>query len=323
MRSLIIALIITILIFTYGYAGEYIIQKDDTLWDISDLHLQDPFLWPKLWSVNPHIEDPDLIFPGEKIIIPSREELMKMTRPKKLPPVFRYRPRVEKVRPVVVVKRKESKNYLVSEELFRWSGWISPVFSPVGEITYSPGDHTIVAAGDTVYIKVYDDKISDQDLFFTVRKVKVVKHPVTGKRLGYHLRITGIIEITGKEEGRLKGVIKASYEDIIIGEKILPFSVMEPPLVPENPRTPDMSGYIVESHTNTYLNEEGGIVFLDRGKKDGLMVGDIFSVYSDESVKRSIGKIQIVALQDTTSSAVVVDQTDPITIGKVWGKYRE
>ncbi|MEW6602834.1 MAG: LysM peptidoglycan-binding domain-containing protein, partial [Nitrospirota bacterium] len=57
---------------------EYIVEKNDTLWDISSRKLDDTFLWPKLWNVNPHIGNPDLIYPGTKILIPSREELMKM-----------------------------------------------------------------------------------------------------------------------------------------------------------------------------------------------------------------------------------------------------
>ena len=53
---------------------EQIIKKGETLWDISDDKLEDTFLWPKLWNVNPDIDNPDFIYPGLKIIIPSREE---------------------------------------------------------------------------------------------------------------------------------------------------------------------------------------------------------------------------------------------------------
>ena len=62
---------------------EYVIQKGDTLWGISDVELEDNFLWPKLWNVNPQIEHPDRIYPGTSITIPSREELMRMAVPPK------------------------------------------------------------------------------------------------------------------------------------------------------------------------------------------------------------------------------------------------
>jgi len=49
---------------------EYIIKKGDTLWDISEKYLKNPFLWPNIWRKNPQIKNPDLIYPGHKIIIP-------------------------------------------------------------------------------------------------------------------------------------------------------------------------------------------------------------------------------------------------------------
>ncbi|MDA8215448.1 MAG: LysM peptidoglycan-binding domain-containing protein, partial [Nitrospiraceae bacterium] len=52
-------------------AGEYTIKQGDTLWDISEERMKDPFLWKKLWKANPHIKNPDLIFPGQKLNIPG------------------------------------------------------------------------------------------------------------------------------------------------------------------------------------------------------------------------------------------------------------
>ncbi len=49
----------------------YIIKKGDTLWDISNTFLKDPFLWPFIWKANPSITNPDLIFAGNKLGIPS------------------------------------------------------------------------------------------------------------------------------------------------------------------------------------------------------------------------------------------------------------
>ena len=92
--------------------GEYIVEKKDTLWDISNANLQDPFLWPKLWSVNPHIENPDLIYPGTKIIIPSKEELMRM--PMKKMPVF-LKPKTGKP------KARSEERRVGKEGRARWS----------------------------------------------------------------------------------------------------------------------------------------------------------------------------------------------------------
>ena len=49
----------------------YIIKQGDTLWDIANTFLKDPFLWPFIWKANPSITNPDLIFAGNKLVIPS------------------------------------------------------------------------------------------------------------------------------------------------------------------------------------------------------------------------------------------------------------
>lgn len=50
----------------------YVVKKGDTLWDLSFEFLGDPFRWPELWHGNPAISNPDRIYPGDRLSIPSR-----------------------------------------------------------------------------------------------------------------------------------------------------------------------------------------------------------------------------------------------------------
>jgi hypothetical protein len=43
----------------------YTVKEGDTLWDISGLYLAEPWLWPQLWKLNPQVDNPHLIFPGD------------------------------------------------------------------------------------------------------------------------------------------------------------------------------------------------------------------------------------------------------------------
>lgn len=43
------------------------VKKGDTLWDVCDSYFQNPWLWPKIWSQNPQIQNPHWIYPGDEL----------------------------------------------------------------------------------------------------------------------------------------------------------------------------------------------------------------------------------------------------------------
>jgi len=310
---------------------EYIIQKGDTLWNISDTELEDTFLWPKLWSVNPDIEHPDLIYPGSKIRIPSREELMRMPPiPKKRVPLTRkYRKKRAPKKDTLPLKRE----YIINKNLFITSGWIDDSYPSVGSISYSPGDRRILDKDDIAYLEFpkpkelppetvalsvqAESKINKQ--FYVIRDMKIVKHPITGDLLGHQIKIAGILKVIGFDSNMPKAVITDSFEDINVGDGLLPYEDLEPPFVPDIARTPDISGHIVETHNDSFLSEEGSIVFLDKGQNDGIEQGDVYAIFSDPPSERPIGRLQIVLLKPTTSNAVILESDHEIVTGSKWG----
>ena len=52
-----------------GAPDEYIVQEGDTLWDIAATFLRDPWYWPEVWYVNPQVENPHLIYPGDTLAL--------------------------------------------------------------------------------------------------------------------------------------------------------------------------------------------------------------------------------------------------------------
>ncbi|MBI4208627.1 MAG: LysM peptidoglycan-binding domain-containing protein [Deltaproteobacteria bacterium] len=51
----------------------YRVEKGDTLWGISGRFYGDPYRWLDLWHNNPHMANPDLIYPGDCLVIRGAE----------------------------------------------------------------------------------------------------------------------------------------------------------------------------------------------------------------------------------------------------------
>ncbi|MDC3250018.1 LysM peptidoglycan-binding domain-containing protein [bacterium] len=66
-------LVAGLLIASFGSVGAYVVRDGDTLWDLGEYHLQNPFAWTQIWEKNPQVENPDLIYPGQEITIDGVE----------------------------------------------------------------------------------------------------------------------------------------------------------------------------------------------------------------------------------------------------------
>ncbi len=313
----------------------YVVQKGDTLWDITHNILKEPFLWPKVWNANPEIKNPDLIYPGQKIKIPIsvlKEELAQKReemeiRPEEIkkvePPVgIEERKKTEEDKreiaktetPVIETMFPEKKEYLADLFLVLASGYISKTIPDDGTIIGSPSGREIFGKGDHVYIKTLSNNKGDR--FYIINPVSKVKHPDTKDYLGYLIEIKGIIEITGKESGYTKAVITESFSEIYINDKLQTFYLIEPVLKPENPLYPKINGCVVATrHLNTTSGFIYDVIYIDKGSKDGITTGSIINALSRSHPRIQIGQVQVINVREETSTAIVIKSLKEIVRG--------
>lgn len=282
---------------------DYTVKKGDTLWDISSKEMTDPFLWPKVWKENSAIKNPDLIYPGQRIKIPlsvlPKEITPRPAAQEAIPVPAEPQPEKKAAAPLVVKKPAE-KRYLVDKNLYVSSGYIVPAFSAKGQVIIGPSERITYGKDDYLYLKTAGP-VKTGDRFYVTRPPRLIEHPVSRENVGYLVEIIGVVEVRGDEMGRTKAKLITSYFDVDPGCPLIDYYEMEPPLVIENPRTPDINGYIVGS-------KQGLIslfVYLDKGKNDGIEAGDLVGIVSQPPYDSPIGYLQVIRVQDTTSTAMI------------------
>ena len=328
---------------------EYTIKQGDTLWDISNSQFRDPFLWPFIWKANPYITNPDLIYAGNKLVIPSLTPIERAMQAPKEQPVEKQAPAevaapapepkplggiasARATRPKPVQPSPEEEAVAEGSKLILPEEGPRPIIDKysmlsAGFVNNTEGVGTIVSAeehektkvgyDDVVYVKFGSpEKVNVGDKFLIYMPLESVKHPVTGERFGHLIRGLGILQITAKDPSAdvLTARISLSFSEIAIGSQLTPYQ--EPTLVyqPAGKMSKDIKeGYIIEVTDARTISGQLDIVYLDKGSADGVNPGDRFLVYREPAERgfprRMIGEVQVFLVKDRTSTAVVQKST--------------
>ena len=132
-----------------GHPNEYVVQVGDTLWDISGKFLQDPWYWPEIWYVNPDIENPHLIYPGDVLGLVYIDGMPRITNVRAS--TYRLSPQAR------VTPLNESINSIPYEAIsaFLRTGVVleKEEAEALPYLLDTRGDHLIAAAGNEIYVR--------------------------------------------------------------------------------------------------------------------------------------------------------------------------
>ena len=214
---------------------DYTVNRGDTLWDISNKELKDSFLWPKVWKENPEVRNPDRIYPGQKIRIPLfllQKEIKPEIKPVEVPrPVAKpEKPKVREEQQLAVKAEPPKEKYILNKHIFLASGYIAQKIPSVGMIEDTPTGRSIIGKDDYGFIKT-DKPVQKGDKFYVFHVTEQVRHPKTGRKLGYLIDVVGTAEVVGQEKNdSAKVIITSAYADISTGYYLSNYYEPEPPI---------------------------------------------------------------------------------------------
>ncbi|MCX5849942.1 MAG: LysM peptidoglycan-binding domain-containing protein [Deltaproteobacteria bacterium] len=304
---------------------EHKVIKGDTLWDITESELTDPFRWPEVWKVNPWIKNPHWIYPKQIIKIP-----LYLLKKEKLDEEVASKPAAESqetttasqepAKDEINKKAAQIRKYpIINRNLLMASGYIADTIPGVGEIGDSPSGQVIYGNEDIVYVSV-DHPAKVGDKFYVIKALEPLEHPVTGKEIGYVISICGIAEIVKIKNGETMAKITKCFREIDKGDRLDPYYDIEPPMTTEHFRSPDINGVIVATGNHMVFQTVLDIVYIDKGCKDGIEAGDMFMSLAVDTHTVPNGLIRVINCRDHTATAIIEYSNKPVSPGNIFTK---
>ncbi len=206
-----------------------------------------------------------------------------------------------------------------------FSGFIRtsvPVDGVVSQITgdnQTTGNRMLIGMTDLLYLRMNQpEDVSPGDLYTIYRRVREVFHPQYGKYLGDLFENLGIARVIKVEPDLTTVRVVRAYANISPGDRVIRFTPLpHEEAAPLGRTLSDNPGMIVEIQHPRFLIGQRNVVYLDWGREEGLQIGDRLEVFRIGTglPNRVIGELKIVALEDTTSTALIVRSTAPILRG--------
>ena len=294
----------------------HVVSQGETLWDIAQHYLNDPFLWPEIFRLNVDVvEDPALIFPNERLVLPD------MVRT-----AGDFGPGQEDTGPRVRLAPQRQVTAVLQGDFYR-AGFIArdgevrtigrlaePEFESVLELRMPPQ----INLYDRVFVRVNPEAVAVGDRLHFVRVGREIP------RLGRVYRPTGVGTVAALDGDVATVVVVGLYGQLEPGDVAI--TVDRFTLVPGvEPRAvaADLQGRILAFQDQRPLQMTESILFLDIGREAGVAVGDVFEAYTPPEQRDwgrrpevSVARMQVVRVMGSSASVRVTQLEQPaIAVG--------
>jgi len=253
------------------------------VWAIANMFLRDPWLWPEIWYVNPQIQNPHRIYPGDSVHIAlaqdGRTELQivrgSLSSTARLEPLLRSQPLESAIATIP---------YSVISAFLERPGVLSR-----NEVKAAPyvmalrGEHDVAGTGDEIYIKKLD---GETGAHYSVMHVdEPLRDPDSGRQLGYMAIFTGTAQLT-RPGSVAKATLTQAGRETLQGDVLVPEEgLITSDFLPHPPSRP-VAGKVIAVVEGEELAGQYDVVALNRGSRDGLDRGTVLT--ADEIQAKSL-----------------------------------
>ena len=255
----------------------YTVQEGDTLWGLSSRFLSEPWRWREIWQNNPQIENPDLIYPGDKItlIYTGGEPTLILSRSGERPTV-KLSPSVREI-PLDQIAVPTIPIDAIQQFLLR------PRIVGQNDLDQAPyivslgNEHLVGGAGAKIYVRGFGRDLSNR--YIVYRQGNPYIDPESGEVLGYEaIHIADAVLERAGDPATM--IISRSKREVLKGDRLL--GVTQDTINSHfYPKPPDraVDGQIISVVEGVTQIGQGQVVVLNVGTSHGIAVGDVMAVY--------------------------------------------
>jgi len=295
-----------------GAPNEYVVKVGDTLWDIAATFLKDPWFWPEIWYVNPDIENPHLIYPGDVLALVYIDGEPRITNVRastyRLSPQARVTPLTEAI---TSIPYEDIAAFLSSGVVLEKGQADSLPY-----LLSTRGDHLMASAGNEIYVRGITENRPGAR-YNVVHVGEPLYDPDDNRLIGYQGITVG--DGTLRRGGDPATVaLTDTRQEATPGDRLLPEAVD----IPLNffPRSPSgtIEGRIISVVGGVTQIGQYQVVVMNRGSNNGVSVGDVLTVWqTGEKVDDRFGGGSV-RLPDEQAGTIMVFKTyDRISYGLV------
>ncbi len=262
--------------------SQYTVVKGDTLWAVAGRFLNDPWRWPEIWKANSHIEDPNLIFPGD-VVVMDDDGSIRVLRNNKMSAMAdgNMSGRTVKLSPSIYTESLERAIPVISPRAIQPFLTV-PLVLDVEEleqyayVTAGVDDNVILGKYQQFYARGLEP--SDHEIYQVFRQGRPFKDPESDEVLGHEAVYLGDARlIEYGETSRME--ILHSGEEIGPKDRLIPAPATQglPYYFPRSPAA-DLKGKIISAHEGVSELGRYSVVVVNLGEQDGLESGHVLRV---------------------------------------------